>query len=556
MSKKQKIIFALIFIICLFTQILPVFRSGLYYKYGVGFWGSNGHDAIWHLSLINHITNPFKIKLPIYSDALLNNYHPFFDILIAFFSKVTTINSSIWYFQIFPIISTIILLITSYKIGQKLTGKFSGGIILIFLNSFANSFGWLVSLIKTGQISGESLFWAMQSPSNQLNPPYTLSLIFINLLLLILLNKSNKKIPLSLATIILLSLTPITKSYGGVVIYLIYGFYALINLKKDRHYLKLLLLSLPISYFIFSLYNQTSSSASIFIFQPFWFVNSLIESPDRLYIPVLASMRYSLESSGHVGPRLILIYLITTGLFYLGNFSWRAFGIFSLKSFKNTLKLPLFLTLIITSLIPLFFIQKGTSWNTIQFMYYSLFIGNIFLAYFLIQKAKYVKFIILPIVIITTIIASYESFQRYLSNPAPSNLPYNEISALNFLKNKPEGIVLTYPYDKYVKKNFSEPIPIYAYETTAYVSVFSNKTTFLEDEMNLEITGYDWQSRRQLVDKFFTSTDKFFSRGVLVDNNIKYIYLLDQQKMPLSQQDLEIDQIYNQDGVSIFQVRR
>ncbi len=136
MSKKQKIIFSLVFLICFLFQILTVFRSGLNYDYGIGFWGPNGHDAVWHLSLINHIANPFKIKLPIYSGELLNNYHPFYDILIALFSKITFINSSIWYFQIFPILSTIILLVTSYKIGYKITNKFSGGLILIFLNSF------------------------------------------------------------------------------------------------------------------------------------------------------------------------------------------------------------------------------------------------------------------------------------------------------------------------------------------------------------------------------------------------------------------------------------
>ncbi len=225
----------------------------------------------------------------------------------------------------------------------------------------------------------------MQSPSNQLNPPYLLSLLFLNFLILIILSH-KKTISTTILTILLLSLTPITKSYGGVAAYLIYGFYALFNLKKDRYFLKTLLLSLPFAYIIFSLYNQTSSASSVFIFQPFWFVNSLIESPDRLYIPLLASMRYALEASNRIGPRLIMVYLITIGLFYLGNFSWRLLGIFSLKKFKNSLKFPLLITIIITALIPLFFIQSGTSWNTIQFLYYSFFIGNIFLCFFLFQS--------------------------------------------------------------------------------------------------------------------------------------------------------------------------
>ena len=556
MSKKQKISLIFVFTVCFLFQILPVIRSGLNYDYGIGFWGSNGHDAIWHLSLINHIVNPFKIKLPIFAGEFLNNYHPFFDILIGLLSKITTISSSIWYFQIFPVISTFIFLATSFFIGRKITGKFSGGVILIFLNSFANSFGWLISLFRSGQIGGESLFWAMQSPSNQLNPPYLLSLIFINFLILILLKKSPKNFSTGLFILILLSLTPITKSYGGVIIYLIYGFYSLLNLKKNRFYFKILLISLPLSYFVFSLYNQTSSSASVFIFQPFWFINSLVESPDRLYIPILANMRYALEASGRIGPRLIVVYLVSIGLFYFGNFSWRVLGFISLKSLKNKLKLPLLFTLVISSLIPLFLIQRGTSWNTIQFMYYSLFIGNIFLTWFLIKKLSYVKYLCLFLIITTSLLAGYENLCRYLSNPAPTSLPPEEIFALNFLKSQPDNIVLTYPYDKYLKNSLSSPVPLYTYETTAYVSAFSNKTVFLEDEMNLEITGFDWKSRRDLIEKFFNSSDKYFARGFLVDNNINYIYLVQNQDLPLSELDLQVNQIYNQSGVKIYQVQR
>jgi hypothetical protein len=552
MSKKQKIIFWLIFIPCFLIQILPVIRSGFNYGYGIAFWGSNGHDAIWHLSLINHIKNPFKIDLPILSGEILKNYHPFYDILIAFFAFITHISSTIWYFQIFPIISTIILLVSSFFLGRKLTSKFSGGILLMFLNSFANSFGWLVTLIRSHTISGESLFWSMQSASNQLNPPFVLSLIFINLLLLLILNqKINSKLKTFLILLILV-LTPITKSYGGVVAYSIFGIYSLISFKKNKKPFILLLISIPLAYLIFSIYN--SASASLFIFQPFWFVNSLIESPDRLYIPFLANMRYTLESSGLIGPKLICLYILTTGLFYLGNFSWRFLGILSLKSFKNILKFPLLLTIFITALIPLFFIQKGTSWNTIQFLYYSLFLSNIFLTLFLI-KIKPTKFIFI-LIIITTLVSNWETAARYLSNPAPAILPNSEITALTFLKNQPSGFVLTYPYDKYKKDKMTTPIPLYAYETTAYVSAFSRKQTFLEDEMNLDITGFNWQTRLMDEQKFFATNDKFFARGFLINNKINYIYLVDNQNFSLNTFDLQIDKIFDNGQVRLYKVRR
>ena len=106
-TKNQKIIFVIIFVICLFIQVIPVIRSGLTYHYGIGFWGPNGHDGIWHLSLINHISNPLEINMPVFSGEKLKNYHPLFDILI---------NSPVFFFHLPAFISeayksTVVLLI-------------------------------------------------------------------------------------------------------------------------------------------------------------------------------------------------------------------------------------------------------------------------------------------------------------------------------------------------------------------------------------------------------------------------------------------------------------
>ena len=190
-------------------------------------------------------------------------------------------------------------------------------------------------------------------------------------------------------------------------------------------------------------------------------------------------------------------------------------------------------------------------------LYYSLFIGNIFLSVFLVKSgSKLTKYFVFPLMLITTLIASYENFHRYLSNPAPASISNPEIEALNFLKNQKEGIVLTYPYDKYLKKNMSAPVPIYAYETTAYVSAYSHQTTFLEDEMNLDITGFNWQSARQEEEKFFKTSDEFFARGFLVNNQISYIYLTNNQNFNLTEQQLQIEEIFNNNQVRIYRVQR
>lgn len=537
--KKQKIIFIIIFIFCFFIQIIPVVRSGLKYNYGVGFWGPNGHDGIWHLSLINHIQNPLKIDMPIFAGETLKNYHPFFDILIAFLSKITFINSSVWLFQIFPIISSLLFLFFSFKLGEKLTHKFSGGLFLMILNTLNNSFGWIITFIRSGSFNGESLFWAMQSPSNQLNPPYMLSI----LLLLILIYLLNSQKPKRIIIFLILIFLPIIKVYSAVPAFIIFAFYVL----KNKSYRLTFLFSLFFALLLFFQYN--SSSTSLIKFQPFWFINSMIESSDRLYLPKFANIRYTLEASNQIGPRLIAYYLIFSFIFLVGNFAWRLVAV--KEFFQNK---SLLISIFLCSLIPFLFIQKGTNWNTIQFLYYSLFLANIPLAMFLAKHSK-----LSLLIIIFNLFPLIGSLPNYLGKNPPTAISTTELEALNFLKQQNPGTVLTYPYDAYLKKTInSTPLPIYAYETSSYVSAYSHQKTFLEDEMNLENSGYDWKKRRQDSLDFFAQKNQFSDRGILVNNQIDYLYLpkISLANNPEFAPEMYLEKIYDNPEIVIFKVKR
>ena len=533
-SSKKKIILFLVFLFCLFIQVIPVIRSGLLYNYGIGFWGPNGHDGIWHLSLINHINNPLKISLPIFAGETLKNYHPFFDILIAFLSKITFIDSSLWLFQLFPLISASLFLYFSFKLGQKLTGQFSGGLILMILNSINNSFGWIVTLFRSSSFYGESLFWAMQPPSNQLNPPYLLSILLILILIYLLTCQSPKK----LYILLLLIFLPIIKVYSAIPAFIIFGFYAL----KNKKYLATFVFSLFVATLLFFQYN--SSSSSLIKFQPFWFTNSMIESLDRFYWPQLASFLHS----GSI-IKFALAQIIAIIIFLIGNFAFRLLAV------KETYKeKSLLISILICTIIPLLFIQKGTSWNTIQFLYYALFLANIPLSIFLSKHHKLVY-----LILILNLFPLIGSLPNYTGKIPPTAISKAEIEALNFLKSEPSGIVLSYPYDAYLRKSFPiTPIPIYSYETTSYVSAYSRHLSFLEDEMNLENSGYDWRLRRQDSENFFSQNNIHADRGFLVNNQINYIYLPKvflAQKSSLSP-DLSIKNIFENSEIIIYKVNR
>ena len=71
---------------------LTMVKSGIIYPFGMGFWGANGHDAIWHLALINNLSKGL-FTMPVFAGHALQNYHIGFDLLVAFLVKETSISA-------------------------------------------------------------------------------------------------------------------------------------------------------------------------------------------------------------------------------------------------------------------------------------------------------------------------------------------------------------------------------------------------------------------------------------------------------------------------------
>ena len=560
---KHKLLLIFTLLIGTFFTSFTMLKSGLIYDFGLGFWGPNGHDAIWHLGLITQILESFPPLHPVFSGALLSNYHWGYNLFTAFISYLLPFSLLDIYFRVLPITFALCLGIFTYILGFKLSKNRSTALFFVFLNYFSGSFGWIISLIRYGQISGESTFWSMQPISTQLNPPFAFSLIilFYGLIYYINSQKQKKLKNYFILGLIFSSLAGI-KIYAGLLVGISISMIFLIKYfqkQKDSKYL----LSTIFTQLTFSLliliFLRSLNSGSLLEFKPFWFTHSLIESYDKLFLPQIASLRANLAQNpfSYKLPVLIGIELSLFLLFILGNLGLRVLSIFSIKKIKsqNNIEIHQFILIIILLgiIIPTFFVQKGTAWNTIQFFYYSLFLINYYFAVYLSSQ----KTIIALFLLLLTLPTSYSTLKDYFGYPPPSAIYNSELSALKFLKSQPSGNVLTYPYNKYEKDKFKKtPLPIYAYETTSYVAAFSSKPVYLEDEMNLNITGLDWQTRRINSEKFFSSTDQNFSRGFLINNNILYIYLLTDQNLPLSTSQLQIDLIYDQDGVLIYKVQR
>src|SRR3989304_6637979 len=93
---------------------LTMVKSGLIYDYGMGFWGPNGHDGIWHIALIKSLAKG-SWEMPVFAGEALKNYHVGYDLVLAWISRLTKFDPVALYFQVAPPILALLIGILTYK---------------------------------------------------------------------------------------------------------------------------------------------------------------------------------------------------------------------------------------------------------------------------------------------------------------------------------------------------------------------------------------------------------------------------------------------------------
>lgn len=560
----------LLLIIIIFGSIswsLTSIKSGLIYDYGMGFWGPNGHDGIWHLALINHLAannlNP-SIEMPVASGEVLKNYHLGFDLFVVLFNKITGIPSLNLYFQVLPPLFALGIGWLTYKLVFNLTKSKASALWSVFFVYFAGSWGWVVTLFREGQIGGESMFWAQGAVSTLLNPPYAASLIFLLAGLIFLLKyEKGKRLGYLVGAVLLFGLVIEVKVYAGILALGGLGVVGVIKAIRDKNlaYGLAFLGSSVLSFSVFKLFMKTDGN--LLVYQPFWFLETMMALSDRFGWQRYYDAMTAYKSGGNI-IKAIPAYLLAFAIFWFGNLGTR--GVKELLVFKwikdkNVGVFEVFTASVIAAgvFIPMLFLQKGTPWNTIQFTYYSLFFSSILagmIAGSWLEKCKkpVVWGILLVLLTIPTTISTL--WYHYLPSRPPAKISTAELEALEFLKKQERGVVLTYPYDQKAAAAavVNPPRPLYLYESTAYVSAFSVKPIYLEDEVNLDITNYDWKTRREKVLAWLESLNQEEAKEFLKENDIGYVYWVKPQRAKLGETQLGLERVFENNMVDIYKV--
>ncbi|MBU0572850.1 hypothetical protein KKE18_04190 [Patescibacteria group bacterium] len=555
----------LLIIIGTVTWSLVMIKSGLIYSFGKGFWGPNGHDGVWHIALINHLANG-NWQMPVFAGETLRNYHVGYDLLLAILHRITTIPAETLYFQIIPPIIAFLTGFLTYKFVYLWKKSKIQAFWATFFIYFAGSFGWVISLAREGQIGGESLFWSQQAISTLINPPFALSVVLILLGLIGLLKlKKSSTIWCLLAISLIFGILAQIKVYAGILSLgglFIAGLYEFIKRKKTTLIKVFVISSIFAALFFFPL-NQ--NAVGLIVFRPFWFLETMMGLSDRFYWPRFAEAMVNYRL-GNIWYKAIPAYFIAFLIFVVGNMGIRIIKaplmVQWFRKYKKLSFIEIFFAVVIFFgiIFPMFFLQKGTPWNTIQFFYYSLTFSGIFAGVvfgeWLERKGQRSINILGIIIIILSIPTTVATLKHYLPSRPPAKISNEELEALSFLSKQSDGIVLTYPFDREAAKQAlaNPPRPLYLYESTAYVSAFSEKIVYLEDEVNLDITGYDWRGRREKVELFLKIPNQEEARSFLEENNISYIYWIIGQRAILGESQLGITKIFENSEVDIFAV--
>jgi len=306
-------------------------------------------------------------------------------------------------------------------------------------------------------------------------------------------------------------------------------------------------IGLGIAYLVFYM----GGSSGGLIWKPLEIPHQMIEDTNLWYDQIMVQERYYIQQLGHIwSPRLWWIETRTIFYFVFFNFGIRLFGVIGIILFvifnkKNVRQfIPVLLAVIVCTLMPILFIQRGTWWNSIQFLYYAIFLSSILTAEFVWQcihnRNKLFSITIVIVCICLFLPTNYELATMYTSRKGVRYIPDEEIQALQSLRKLPYGVVLTQAFSPKETSILADNYD------TAYVSAYSGKPVYLadKDQLNLLGTAYT-ESLKTLIDD---------PCSLLSEVQYVYIRLASSDQTMSNCIDLPVNftRIYNNDMASVW----
>jgi len=556
----QTFLVLIVFALGIIGQLVVISPSGILKNGDLLFWSAHGHDATWHIALMEEIKKGYPFDNPVFAGEKLVNYHFFSDIAPAMVSKYIPISNMDLYFRIFPFIYSVFLGISAFYLTRKITNSFGASLWATVFTYFAGSFGFIVTYLKNKTIGGESIFWATQPQSSSGNPPQIVSnfLVLTALyFLIILLQKKSSKIIFAICVLLFGTISAF-KIYAGVVLLGALAVVGIWQLIKDRSF-QLILLTLLSGILAAILYfPNTSGSTSFLIFQPWWYIRTMIVEPSRLNLLdwELRRQTYIYE---HNWKRVIFLEGLGFLIFFFGNLGIRFLGLWEFakilkRSLKNYINLIFVLVIFLSLTLPLLFLQKGVASNTSQFLQYFVLLSGILAGITISQITKKFKFLI-PLIIILIIPTQAGLLYEFYSRPAFAKISQQELSALKFVKDNTNSndVIITPPYNQYLNLGGVTP-NIWDWFDTSYVSALTSRRTYMDDYEQNDIMGHAWRGRLTIKEDLFKEVNPDIFKVKIEEIGAQIIYFPKAVSPAIDLTKIGLTKIFENSEVEVWKI--
>jgi hypothetical protein len=226
----------------------------------------------------------------------------------------------------------------------------------------------------------------------------------------------------------------------------------------------------------------------------------MIEDPHMWPQPNLVHQWYTLKQIGTIGPKYIQVSLEIIWYFAFFNYGVRLLFVFPLGYYLYKKRFSLVYTrltctaiVLFSTLMPIFFIQSGDWWNTIQFLYFGLFFASVLLADAIYIAWKFHRYIGVVCVLLCALLflpTQIDIFKRFYFGQS-SVISIHEVTTIQKLQMMRSGVVLVQPFEQGVDETLAS-----SYDT-AYVPALSGKQIFFGDIKQLELLDIRYAPRQK-----------------------------------------------------------
>lgn len=494
---KRNPVLAVVISIAFALYMVAVMPSGriacIEGRCGLHFWGAHEHDGVWHVALAQVAFRHIPFSFPTFAGAHLSGYNYLLDVVIWMLSLT---GLSVWdlYFRILPFVWFCTFIYVLSKYAKMLHPDPLFKTILFFFIFFYSSFGFIIQLVRNGNIEGSSGIPTMQGALGMTNPQFMWSVVLL-MALQLLLHHRTRVIYLFPVIFAILGL----KIYALVPVCIVMAMSCLQLLWKHdwRRFSWQMLVGLLATISAYVVFYAGNKSGGIF-FDFLAVPKQLIEDPQMWHQPDLVHQWYTLKQIGTIGPKYIQVVLQIIFYFLFFNFGVRLLFVIPLGYYlykKNTgtiyVRFVLTLLVIVSTLMPILFIQSGDWWNTIQFAYFGFLFASILLAdltYLVWKRNRILGGIFIFGCVLMFLPAQVDILTRFMFGKS-SYIAIQEVGLLEKLGHMKQGTVLVQPFEQSTDDTLAT-----TYDT-AYVSALSGKVTYLADRKQLELLNIDYKSR-------------------------------------------------------------